>query len=145
LRPGIIVPIVFAIIIAANFFTLNGQNSGNELTVQQVGEKAEGDTNIVLIDVRTPPEYDGTLGHLSGSILIPLSELTSRIAEIEEYRDKELIMICMSGYRSNRATQMLRELGFNAVNMTGGMMAWNKMMKSLIIDTVEVENEGTNQ
>jgi rhodanese-related sulfurtransferase len=146
LRPGITVPIVFAVIIAAYLFTLNGQNSSEkELTVQQVRGKAESDTNIVLIDVRTPSEFDGTLGHLSGSILIPLAELSSRVDEIEKYRDKEVIMICMSGYRSGRATDMLRELGFNAVNMAGGMRAWNKMMKSIKIDTVEVKNEGSTQ
>jgi rhodanese-related sulfurtransferase len=51
----------------------------------------------------------------------------------------------MSGYRSGRATDMLRELGFNAVNMAGGMRAWNKMMKSIKIDTIEVKNEGSTQ
>ena len=143
---GIIVLLLSVIIVTTWFFTLRGQNSGEEkLTVQQVRGKAENDTTIIMIDVRTPPEYDGTLGHVPGSILIPLSELNSRIDEIEEYRDKELIMICRSGNRSGRATHMLRELGFNAVNMAGGMLAWNKMMKSIKFDTVEVKNEGSTQ
>ena len=119
--------LLFAVAIVATYFlAIYGQNSSKEeLTVQQAWEKAESDTNVVLIDVRTKSEYYGTSGHVSGSILIPLSELNSRISEIEEYRDKEMIMICLSGSRSGQATYMLRKLGFNAVNMAGGMLAWN--------------------
>ncbi len=146
MKLGTIVLLFAVVIVTTCFFALYGQNSSKEeLTVQQVWEKAESDTNVVLIDVRTPPEYNGTLGHLSGSILIPFSELNSRIDEIEEYRDKEMIMVCWSGSRSRRATHILRELGFKAVNMAGGMLAWNKMLKSIKIDSVEVKNEGIIQ
>ena len=77
-----------------------------------------------ILDVRTVPEYDGPLGHIEGSTLIPVQELETRLAELEPYRDQELIVVCRSGNRSRRATILLNRNGFKAINMLGGMKAW---------------------
>ena len=94
---------------------------------ETVKQKIENKEDIVLLDVRTQPEYTGPLGHIEGSILIPVQVLEQRIDELEKYKDKEIIVYCRSGNRSRIGTQILLKAGYNAVNMLGGMRAWNKM------------------
>ncbi len=91
--------------------------------------------------MRTEPEFDGPLGHVQGSVLIPLNELEARLEELEAYTDNEIIVICRSGNRSGQATRILREEGFKAFNMVGGMRAWNKMIELTEIDTIGKQNE----
>jgi adenylyltransferase/sulfurtransferase len=101
-----------------------------EIAVHQVKTKIDSMEQILLLDVRTEGEYDGALGHINSSILIPLDELEDRIAELEPYKNREIIVICRSGNRSGYATRMLRGEGFNALNMLGGMLKWNDYMDS---------------
>lgn len=78
----------------------------------------------LLIDVREPDEY--AQGHAPGSVLIPLGQLASRLAEIQSSQDKPVALICHSGRRSARAAEMLRQAGFSKVyNIEGGMLAWS--------------------
>jgi len=87
---------------------------------------AEGKYGLVL-DVRTPEEFRGDLGHIQGSRLLPIQELEGRLGEIAEYKEKNILVYCASGGRSSRATSLLAEKGFSRVeNMMGGMKEWNK-------------------
>jgi rhodanese-related sulfurtransferase len=132
--------LIIITIIAVYFFTLNSQESvEDEVTVEQVRAMIDNADSIVFLDVRREYEFKGSQGHLEGAILIPLSELKSRIEEMEIYRDQKIIVYCLAGFRSNSASRILRENGFNAVNMKGGMLAWNKMMKSVMKDSTEVK------
>ncbi|MBI2089083.1 MAG: MBL fold metallo-hydrolase [Deltaproteobacteria bacterium] len=80
----------------------------------------------VLLDVREPEEYTGELGHIPGSILIPLQDLPSRAGELEGYKDRQIIAICRAGVRSTTAAAILTGLGFEQVsNLKGGMLDWN--------------------
>jgi rhodanese-related sulfurtransferase len=74
----------------------------------------------ILIDVREQAEWDA--GHAPDARLVPLSELQDRVAELPE--NERFLVICHSGMRSMRATAYLRSDGFDAVNVTGGMVAW---------------------
>jgi rhodanese-related sulfurtransferase len=75
----------------------------------------------VLIDVREQSEYDEV--HIRGSVLIPLSELPARLAEVPE--DRDVYVHCRMGGRSARAVDYLRTFGRpNAYNVTGGIDAW---------------------
>ena len=80
----------------------------------------------VLLDVREPEEYTGELGHISGSILIPLKDLPSRAGELERHKDRHIVAICRAGVRSSTAAAILTGLGFEQVsNLKGGMLDWN--------------------
>lgn len=93
------------------------------ITISEVRERMVNAKPIIL-DVRTPQEYVGPLGHVEGSILIPLQELEMRLEELNQYKSEEIIVICRSGNRSGKATALLRNKGFNALNMLGGMLKW---------------------
>lgn len=81
------------------------------------------DKNKQFVDVRTPGEFKGN--HIRGFKNIPLQQLAQK-AEKELTKDKEVIVICQSGMRSQKASKMLKNLGFlNVTNVRGGMSAWN--------------------
>lgn len=79
------------------------------------------DKNKQYIDVRTPGEFKGR--NIKGFKNIPLHQLSSKANELS--KDKEVVVICQSGMRSNKATKVLRKQGFKQVtNVKGGMSAW---------------------
>lgn len=84
------------------------------------------DSTVFLLDVRTPEEYNNELGHVEGTMLIPVQELEQRLNELEPYKGKTIIAICRSGYRSSKAADLLIRHGFTAMNMEGGMIKWNE-------------------
>lgn len=74
----------------------------------------------VLLDVREQHEWD--LGHSPLATLIPMSQLQARIDELPT--GHRLLVVCHSGQRSARVQAALVDIGYDAVNVTGGMIAW---------------------
>ena len=76
---------------------------------------------VKVIDVREPNEYD--ICHLEGAKLIPLSQFTQRIGELDSA--DELVLHCHKGVRSMKALELLRSAGFKKVkSLRGGIEAW---------------------
>ena len=79
--------------------------------------------NAVVIDVRTPEEF--VTGHVPESINIPRDKLKERLAEVEKFKGRPIIVNCASGVRSSGACSELRRLGFeNVFQLAGGMNGW---------------------
>jgi rhodanese-related sulfurtransferase len=79
--------------------------------------------NIIILDVRNETEYN--LGHLYNAILIPLSDLESRINELPASQSSIILVYCAAGSRSGPACQILGAHGFTKIyNVTGGINAW---------------------
>ena len=98
-----------------------------QLTPQQVQARTATGSRVLLLDVREADEFCGDLGHVPGSVLIPLRDLSSRATEIAEWKDADVIAICRAGVRSATAAAMLTGLGFEHVwNLKGGMLDWNE-------------------
>jgi rhodanese-related sulfurtransferase len=77
--------------------------------------------NKQFVDVRTPGEYKGK--HIKGFKNIPLHQLAEKATDLS--KDKEVVVICQSGMRSQKASKQLKKLGFSKVtNVKGGMSAW---------------------
>ncbi|MBK9123732.1 MAG: rhodanese-like domain-containing protein [Chloroflexi bacterium] len=98
--------------------TLFQTDSSNISAVEANERIANGAT---VVDVRQQQEYVD--GHIKGAKLIPLNELSSRMNELP--KDRELVIVCRSGSRSSVATRQLNGAGYNAVNLSGGMIAWS--------------------
>ena len=86
----------------------------------------ESHPNSILLDVRTKKEFDGKtdpdFGSLKNAINIPILDLEKRYAELNEYKDKEIIVYCSHSHRSPQASWLLTQKGFsNIINMSGGM------------------------
>ena len=76
--------------------------------------------DVILLDVREDDEFKA--GHIPGAEWIPLGQLSSRLNELP--KDKTIVAVCRSGNRSGQATELLRQNGFDAHNMQGGMNSW---------------------
>lgn len=108
------------------FPSLAELNQVRQLAPDQVRALLDAVPPPVLIDVREPAEYTGELGHISGSVLIPLKDLPSRAGELEGCQARAVVAICRSGVRSTTAAAILTGLGFEQVfNLKGGMLDWN--------------------
>lgn len=95
----------------------------NEILPDALKARLEANDSLILLDVRQPEEYAEK--NIPNSILIPLGELPVRLAELEQLKDKEIIVYCRSGNRSGQACMFLQMQGFsNPVNLRGGMLAW---------------------
>lgn len=101
--------------------------SFGNITVAELSKRMESNKSTILLDVRTPPEFAGPLGHIGGAILIPVQELQARVGELDKHKDSEIIVICRSGNRSRTASEILLRHGFKATNVLGGMRAWKAM------------------
>jgi rhodanese-related sulfurtransferase len=91
--------------------------------------------SIVLIDVRSPEEYQED--HIGNSELVPLAEIETELGLqrinkiVKSYEEKQktkptIVLYCTSGMRSIKANKYLRDRGYQVVTLTGGITAWRK-------------------
>lgn len=97
------------------------------LDVAELKRRLDGDEDLLVLDVRSPEEYAGPLGHIRGAKLIPLPELGQRLDEIRDRAGRAVAVMCRTDRRSAQAIEQLRRAGFsNPLLIRGGMTAWNK-------------------
>ena len=80
----------------------------------------------VLLDVRTKAEFEGKvepeLGSLKHAINIPIQDLESKISQLTNYKNREIIVYCSRSHRSPQASYILNQKGFRRViNLAGGL------------------------
>jgi rhodanese-related sulfurtransferase len=78
------------------------------------------DHGALVLDVRTDAEWNA--GRLAGSVHIPLAQVQARHAELP--MNRTIVAVCHEGGRSYKAAFALRQLGYNVVNLAGGLKAW---------------------
>lgn len=80
----------------------------------------------LIIDVRTPDEFLGELGHIDGAVLIPLDQFQQELEQLDP--SQKVVLVCRSGRRSEFAADLLKQKGFSfAKSLDGGMMQWNAL------------------
>jgi rhodanese-related sulfurtransferase len=93
-----------------------------DITVEDLKARIESGEKLNLVDVREQWEFDEAN---LGAILIPLQTLPNRLAELEKFKEEELIIHCRSGARSANAKKFLEQNGFkNVRNVLGGIVAY---------------------
>ncbi|KAA6460417.1 molybdopterin-synthase adenylyltransferase MoeB [Acidobacteria bacterium AB60] len=96
------------------------RNGIPQLTVKELKRRKDLGEDVYIIDVREPWEY--AIANLGGK-LIPQNEVPQRIGEID--RDREIIVQCKSGGRSQNIAEFLKQSGYpRVVNLAGGIIAW---------------------
>jgi rhodanese-related sulfurtransferase len=94
-----------------------------ETDCRGVHEAQVSGEEVLLLDCREPDEY--ALVNIAGATLIPMSELASRVEELNPWRDRRIAVYCHHGSRSLRVANWLRGQGFEqAQSMAGGIDAW---------------------
>jgi rhodanese-related sulfurtransferase len=100
-----------------------GESDAPEMSPGELSARMASEATPVILDVRTPKEY--AAGHLPGAINVPHKALPDRLADILGFRDREVVLYCERGKRSDMATAVLREAGFSSVwHLQGHMVGW---------------------
>jgi adenylyltransferase/sulfurtransferase len=98
----------------------NMKNGIPQLSVKEYKRRIDSGEDLFLLDVREPYEYQ--IAQIGGT-LIPQNDVPNRLAEIP--RDKEIVVQCRSGARSQRIAEFLKQSGYtDVVNLAGGILAW---------------------
>ena len=85
----------------------------------------------VVLDLRDAAEYRA--GHIVDSIHMPFSKLSERVAELERYREKPVVVVCKMGHQSGAVARNLRQKGFAKVyRLGGGIMEWQSSQLPLL-------------
>jgi rhodanese-related sulfurtransferase len=96
-------------------------NAIPQMTVQELKRRRDAGEDIFVLDVREPHEYQ--IANIGGT-LIPMNQVPQRLAEID--RNREIVVQCRSGARSQRVAEFLAAQGYaNVKNLAGGILAWS--------------------
>lgn len=80
---------------------------------------------VLMIDIREPQEH--ATGVAQGVVLLPISQMAQRVAEIPKQTDQQVLLICNTQNRSRAVTEALQEQGFTNIRyVNGGMSEWAK-------------------
>ena len=98
-----------------------------EIDCPSVSGMLSGGIDFLLLDCREQGEYD--TARIDGARLLPMSELGDRVAELEEHRQRQIVVYCHHGVRSLRVAVWLRQQGFVDVrSMAGGIDRWSTVI-----------------
>jgi rhodanese-related sulfurtransferase len=126
--------IMFIILIIASLLMISCNNSEqsvdeNEtegkvmmISPEEAKENLDEDSEIVLLDVRTPGEYES--GHIEDAVLLPLDQLNEKASEVIPDQEKTYYVYCRSGNRSATAAQLLVDMGYENIYDLGGIIDW---------------------
>ncbi|MGA3344612.1 MAG: rhodanese-like domain-containing protein [Terracidiphilus sp.] len=93
-----------------------------QITVKELKRRIDAGEEVYILDVRERWEYK--LAQIGGK-LIPQNEVPQRLAEID--REREVIVHCHAGVRSQRIAEFLKQQGYpRVVNLAGGIHAWSE-------------------
>lgn len=90
---------------------------------RDISPRAAEGLGAPIVDVREPYELVED-GRVAGAVNIPLGELSARAGEVP--RDQPVLILCRSGARSGMAADALRASGYDAYNIEGGILAWER-------------------
>jgi rhodanese-related sulfurtransferase len=101
------------------------RKSGPSLSPQKAINIVNGEQGVFL-DLRDAGDYKQ--GHIVDALHIPSAKLADRMAELEKYRNKPIVIVCKMGQQSGAAGKQLKAGNFEKVyKMTGGMMEWRNL------------------
>ena len=91
----------------------------------------DGNSDVLVLDVRTPGEFQGDLGHIKGALNLDSAKLREKLVELgdqlEPYKDQPILITCRTHNRSPKAARVLYENGFRKMKiLENGMMGWNR-------------------
>ena len=93
-----------------------------QITVEELKRKLDAKEDVFVLDVREPHEYQ--IANLAAP-LVPVGEVERRIGELAAQKNREVVVHCRSGARSQKAALVLKQAGFtNVSNLAGGILAW---------------------
>jgi adenylyltransferase/sulfurtransferase len=97
------------------------KNGIPQMQVKELKRRLDAGDDLFVLDVREPYEYQ--IANIGGT-LIPQNDVPRRLGEID--RNREIVVQCRSGARSQRIAEFLAQQGYkNVSNLAGGILAWS--------------------
>ncbi|MGZ4463226.1 MAG: rhodanese-like domain-containing protein [Gaiellaceae bacterium] len=96
------------------------RRGGTYAEIDAAGASGLLESGALALDVRE--HFEWRSAHIAGALHIPLAELGARLAELP--RERTIVAVCRSGSRSALVTAALRDRGYEALNLAGGMLEW---------------------
>ena len=107
---------------STNFMSWLPFGSVPEMPAKDLAKALAGPNPPQLLDVRTKSEHRS--GHLKGSLNAPISSLARLLPGLKLDKSRPVVAICLSAHRSIPAVRILKDAGFEAVQLAGGMQSW---------------------
>ena len=130
MKPSVQISILLVAALIVFIILQSGGNGGGTTTTALAPEISVNEAYTMyqngafVLDVRTVDEWNEF--HAPNTTLIPLDELASRVDEVP--RDREIVVVCRSGNRSQQGRDILLNAGFeNVTSMTGGLTEWRNL------------------
>ncbi|HDY82198.1 MAG TPA: rhodanese-like domain-containing protein [Halieaceae bacterium] len=106
-------------------FVHETRQSGPSISPQKAINMVNAEQGVFL-DLRDAADYKR--GHIVDAVHIPSAKLAEKMAELEKYKDKPIILVCKMGQQASVAGKQLKGNNFEQVyKMTGGMMEWSNL------------------
>ena len=118
--------ILITFILTLNLFSCTSSIMYSSISIIEFKKINSHNKKIHVIDVRTLIEFYGPLGHIKNATHRPLSKINETISDLKNALNTPIYVICRSGIRSKHATEILIKNGIYAINVEGGMKAWNQ-------------------
>ena len=117
-------PTITSLIDYDKFCTINTVNVP-EISVHALQQLRQQHAAPFVLDVRHAFEAD--ISSLGADMVVPLPELSLRLADLDAHRQSFIVVHCRSGTRSKKAVQILQDAGFSRVaSLAGGILAWSR-------------------
>ena len=100
----------------------SSNTSYKKISSKEAKEMMDGDSDTIILDVRSQEEYDS--GHIEGALLIPDGQISEKADSILTDKDATILVYCRSGRRSLAASKELVELGYTNIYDFGGIIDW---------------------
>jgi rhodanese-related sulfurtransferase len=115
-----------ALVVAVVLLALHeARKSGPSLSPQQAINMVNAEDGV-FVDLRDTAEF--RKGHIVSAMNIPSAKLAERMAELEKFRDRPIVLVCKMGQQSGTAGKQLKAANYAKVyKMTGGMMEWSNL------------------
>jgi len=111
----------FLVLLVA-FLVLESRRGGASVTPQKLSYLVNKE-DAVILDIRETNEYDQ--GHITDAMNIPFTKLQQRTGELNNYKEKPVILVCKMGQHSGAAGRILAKNGFKDVRrLSGGVSGW---------------------
>lgn len=107
----------------------NQQRSGASVSTAEAIRMINHD-NALVLDIREKKDFE--TGHVVDAVNIPFASLANRLGELEPHKSNPIVLVCQSGQTVGAAGKILREKGFNALRMTGGILEWTNQKLPLV-------------
>lgn len=119
--------VLFAALLAVVVMLImhEARKSGPALSPQQAINLVNSEDGV-FVDLRDAADFKA--GHIVDAVHIPAAKVVARIAELEKYRERPVILVCKMGQSAGAAGKQLKAAGFAKVyKMAGGMLEWSNL------------------